>query len=189
MRKEDWISICTDKLRSKDQTIDDLEAKVLKLDHVRKRLEEDLHEREDEINKMQESVFQNISETRWQPLDDAVISNDLMLLQSSIARFAKSYAIEGSKAWPDERLVQLAEALRSKNVAIFNSTQELSQLIELRYGPRLCLSGLLSAAVHAMVFTNPFFFLADHPQDVTPAYIFKDLCERASISKLFVNSL
>jgi len=193
MHKEDWIAICRENLRHKDRIIGGLETELVALSGKLDFMEKDHAERQDaqqaahnaEVSELQESVFRNISETRWPPMNDTTVSHELESLQNTIARFSKSYAIEGtqgSKAWSEERLADLSTALRKNDVSAA-SEQALLRILEMRYGPRLCLNGLLSAAVHMAVFVNPFFFLVDSSNLPTPAEVFEDFFKRASVGK------
>ena len=173
-------------LRNKNQTIADLQNTISVLDTEFKKLEQHHLEQqaanELKITKLQESVFRNVVPTRWQPMDDAAVTHELAMLQSSVTRFAKTFAVEGGRApetWSSNRLVELAGLLRESDVAGFTTHQAMLDVLELRYGPRLCLSGLLSSAVHRAVFVNPFFFLVNPDEEFYPSDMFFDIYKQA----------
>lgn len=156
-------------MREKDQEIDALQEKV---DHLRaininmgRERREQQAAQEAEVSKLQKSLFQNITETRWQPMDDAVASRELDLLQTSISQFAKRYAIagfQGVKPWSSEQLEDFAKVLHSEEIAHYSSEPALLESLDLSYGPRLCLNALLSSAVYKDCFQNPFMFLGHY---------------------------
>ena len=124
MSRDAWIKTCHQFMREKDQEIDALQEQV---DHLRaininmgRERREQQAAQEAEVSKLQKSLFQNITETRWQPMDDAVVSRELDLLQNSISQFAKRYAIagfQGVKSWSSEQLEDFAKVLRSEEIA------------------------------------------------------------------------
>jgi TolA-binding protein len=119
---------------------------------------------EGEIQHLQTQAFRGQRSDRFQPDDDSTIASHFVRIQGRIMVFAKRYATNSSnhlESLPDRSLAQLRSALNDAGVATLSSNRELLEVAKPRHGARLCLTGLLSSAVHRMAFDNPFFFMSD----------------------------
>ncbi|KAK3678253.1 hypothetical protein LTR78_001548 [Recurvomyces mirabilis] len=157
------------------ETIASLRQKIKEVDHETTLLKQrHSHEQaeqknafEAEIHKLQLQVFQDLRGDCFQPEDDTTITHGFMRIQNTILMFAKEYASDSLAdlaSQPEWVATELTHALNACEVASFSPTNSLSRLAQVRHMTRLCLTGLLSSAVHTMALDNPFFFMSDSLQ-------------------------
>lgn len=173
MRKIDYIDICREKLMVKDREIYELKRQVRDMQEEIIRFGNEVSElsadQEAQIARMQEAAFKSMSESRWTPMDDTTIGHELENLQVNISQLAKRHAVDAATKFSSvasEDLREVALLLHEQGVARVKNETQLLDILDSRHGARICLTALLSAAVHGSVFSNPFFFLTDGYQDL-----------------------
>ena len=162
---------------------------VLKDQHANQQAEQK-QSYEAEIQQLQKHAFQDIKESRFQPDDDTTIATRLVRIQDGITAFAKTYALnssDGLRSQPERLLTELRKALNDGGIASIPSTDSFLEVIDIRHSARLCLTGLLSCAIHSIAFDNPFFFMSDGLQDRFDALpdTYQDLLDRDDPSNTF----
>lgn len=156
-------------LQERDIIIDERDAVIESLQRTRNQLQESTAQVEHELRQLQEASFKSIEDPRWMPLDDSTVQREFISLQSGIDRYSKAFAgksLDGIGRETEATQTLLLSSLSA--VVRFNqkSLAALNEVAALGNAPRLCLSALLSHAIHTTFFDNPFFFMDDGFDDL-----------------------
>ncbi|KAK4560612.1 hypothetical protein LTR86_005190 [Recurvomyces mirabilis] len=167
IRPEEYIAQLQDKVRRLEDAVRQQEGVITDLErHVSDQKEQyltDVKEREAELRELQSTAFKDIQPTRWEPFEDSQINQRLSDFQADIQQIAKTYSIDHVAAYKlsNDQLQALDGELNEAGVADVTGKAVMLSMLEPQFGPRICVTALLSAAVHRLVLTNPFFFMAD----------------------------
>ncbi|KAF2163637.1 hypothetical protein M409DRAFT_25825 [Zasmidium cellare ATCC 36951] len=117
-----------------------------------------------EIRSLQAKSFKSFGDSRWVPLDSSTLNGALEWIRSDLTGLVKTYAADDlSKI---ERLPSDAKSLLQEDlskVIRFNSASPngIQELWSITNASRLCLTALLSRALHGRILSDPFFFMDD----------------------------
>jgi hypothetical protein len=145
-------------LRSKENVINKLQAKVCEIESAIDRNQE---EYENFIRKHQEESFKRMESARWCPAQGRKVVSDLNTIKNKMKNWAKGTSVKDMSLLQTLDGMDIASLMKDLSRVALLENNQLPQGLSTPKSASLLLNALLAHDVYTTIFRSPFFFLND----------------------------
>jgi hypothetical protein len=157
---KDYTKGMVQHIREMEHTASIQQAKIQNLESERENIQD---EHEAFIRKQQELSFQQMTTSRWLPVEDTKVMADLDRLKREMRGWAKKNSMK------DIALLELLD--EGEQISLWNAlakvvrfeSRQISEEVRSLRSPTLLLNALLTHDVYMCFFRNPFFIFSEDP--------------------------